>query len=131
MDSLEKALKSGTPYLGASAGTNICGLTMGTTNDMPIVQPISFQTLGLLPFNINAHYQDPIANSLHMGETRITRINEFHHFNTQPVLGLREGSWLEVSATQIILKGSEKAKWFQANKEPLEIEINTDITSYL
>lgn len=131
IDTLEQVLKRGTPYLGASAGTNICGLTMGTTNDMPIVQPKSFQTLGLIPFNINAHYLDPLPDFPHMGETRTTRINEFHQFNTQPVLGLREGSWLAVTDTEIILKGSEKAKWFQANKEAVELEIGTDIKRLL
>ena len=93
MDTLEKVVKNGTPYLGTSAGSNICGLTMSTTNDMPIVYPPSFRTLGFVSFNINPHYLDPIEGSTHMGETRETRINEFHHFNPQPVVGLREGSW--------------------------------------
>jgi dipeptidase E len=74
--------------LGTSAG-NICGLTMQTTNDMPIVFPPSFKTLGLIPFNLNPHYLDPDTNSKHMGETRETRIQEYHAYNS-PVLGLRE-----------------------------------------
>lgn len=131
IDILEKALKNGTPYLGTSAGSNICGLTMGTTNDMPIVYPPSFRTLGMVPFNINPHYLDPDSNSTHMGETRETRINEFHKFNPQPVIGLREGSWLEVKGEKISLKGKLTARWFEANKKPVEIEPETDIKSLL
>ncbi len=130
-DPLFKKLTTETPYLGTSAGSNICGLTIGTTNDMPIVYPPSFKTLGLLPFNINAHYLDADVNSTHMGETRETRINEFHKFNTQPVIGLREGSWLEVKSDRIVLKGSLSARWFEANKTPIEIESGADVLSLI
>lgn len=128
METLEKVVKNGTPYLGTSAGSNICGLTMGTTNDMPIVYPPSFNTLGFVPFNINPHYLDPIEGSTHMGETRETRINEFHHFNPQPVLGLREGSWLEVSGNKITLKGNLPARLFRKNQTPVELEPETDLS---
>ena len=127
IDALEEKLKSGTPYLGTSAGSNICGLTMGTTNDMPIVYPPSFRTLGMVPFNINPHYLDPETNSTHMGETRETRINEFHKFNPQPVIGLREGSWLDVKENKIILKGNLTARWFVAGKTPIELAPETNI----
>jgi dipeptidase E len=121
-------IKNGTPYLGTSAGSNICGLTMSTTNDMPIVYPSSFKTLSLVPFNINPHYLDPETNSTHMGETRETRINEFHFYNTQPVVGLREGSWLEVVGTKITLKGNLTARIFERNKKPYEVSPETDLT---
>ncbi|MFY8096799.1 MAG: dipeptidase PepE [Flavobacterium sp.] len=125
---IEKVVKKGVPYLGTSAGSNICGLTMGTTNDMPIVYPPSFKTLGLVSFNINPHYLDPIEGSTHMGETRETRINEFHHYNPQSVLGLREGSWLEVLGDKITLKGNLSARLFQKGKEPIEIETGSDLS---
>ena len=122
LSTLKNVIESGTPYLGTSAGSNICGVTMMNTNDMPIVYPPSFTTLGCIPFNINAHYLDPIKGSTHMGETRETRIKEYHIFNDTPVLGLREGSWLEVSGDVIFLRGKYSAKFFQANKEAIELE---------
>ena len=122
---LKEVLEKGTPYLGTSAGTNIAGLTMKTTNDMPIVYPPSFHTLGLVPFNINPHYLDPDPNSTHKGETRETRIREFHQFNTPPVVGLREGSWLEVKGNNITLKGEPLARIFEAGIDPYEVEPET------
>ncbi|WP_430614999.1 dipeptidase PepE [Flavobacterium sp. JP2137] len=126
---LIQAVKNGTPYLGTSAGSNICGLTMETTNDMPIIYPPSFQTLGLVPFNINPHYLDPDPNSKHMGETRETRIREFHQFNTQPVIGLREGSWLEVLGQQITLRGTLHARLFKQGQTPQELAPETALSN--
>ncbi|CAM1347611.1 dipeptidase PepE [Tenacibaculum crassostreae] len=123
-------IENGTPYLGTSAGSNICGVTMMNTNDMPIVYPPSFKTLGLIPFNINAHYLDPNPDSTHMGETREMRIKEFHVFNETPVLGLREGSWLEVKEDSIMLRGNHSARLFQQNKEAIELEKETKIHQY-
>lgn len=121
LQSLKETVLGGTPYLGTSAGTNIAGLSMRTTNDMPIVYPASFNTLGLVPFNINPHYLDPNPDSKHQGETRQTRIKEFHQFNPQPVVGLREGSWLEVKDREIILKGAHSARIFEAGKAAYEL----------
>ncbi|MCF6294799.1 MAG: dipeptidase PepE [Flavobacteriaceae bacterium] len=126
---LQDAVKKGTPYLGTSAGSNICGLTLCTTNDMPIVYPPSFKTLSLVPFNINPHYLDPDPTSKHMGETRETRIQEFHNFNTQPVVGLREGSYLHVFNNDILLKGELTARVFEYNKTPYEIEPNSALNT--
>lgn len=121
MAALSKAITKGIPYLGTSAGSNITGVSMQTTNDMPIIYPPSFTTLGAIPFNLNPHYLDPDTQSKHMGETRETRIKEFHAFNDTPVLGLREGSWLEVTGNNIILKGTLTARWFTQNQEPIEL----------
>ena len=127
MTPLREAIFDGLSYLGTSAGSNICGLTMQTTNDMPIVYPPSFKTLGVLPFNINPHYIDPDPNSKHMGETRETRIKEYHSQNNIPVVGLREGSWLQVKGDSIVLKGTLSARIFEHNKTPYEVETNTKI----
>ena len=129
MDALANALKNGTPYLGTSAGSNICGLTMQTTNDMPIIFPPSFQTLGIVPFNINPHYLDADLQLKHNGETREMRIKEYHILNSPPVLGLREGSWLEVKGDKITLKGSLSARLFRQNKNPEELESGTDLSN--
>lgn len=128
MSELRSTIEYGTPYLGTSAGSNICGLTIGTSNDMPIMYPPNFNTLGLIPFNINPHYLDPEPNSTHMGETREIRIKEFHEFNSQPVIGLREGSYLEVKGSKIVLKGPLKARVFEKNKQPYELETMSDLS---
>tara|TARA_B110000967_G_scaffold47248_1_gene47748 strand:- start:5905 stop:6612 length:708 start_codon:yes stop_codon:yes gene_type:complete len=129
MSELRSTIESGTPYLGTSAGSNICGLTIGTSNDMPIIYPPSFNALALIPFNINPHYLDPEPSSTHMGETRETRIIEFHEFNSQPVIGLREGSYLEVKGSKIVLMGPLKARIFEKNRQPYELETMSDLSS--
>lgn len=124
MEHLKIAIDKSTPYLGTSAGSNLAGLTMQTTNDMPIVYPKSYKTLGGIPININAHYLDPDPASKHKGETREIRIKEFHMYNNIPVIGLREGSWLQVTGDKIVLRGELSARWFEKDKEPTEIEAN-------
>ncbi len=128
MDTLRKVVQNGTSYLGSSAGSNITGLTMQTTNDMPIVYPPSFDTLGIVPFNLNPHYLDADLQSKHMGETREMRIQEFHKINEAPVLGLREGSWLAVKDEEIILKGNLTARLFRANMEAEELAPRSDLS---
>ncbi|PHS03779.1 MAG: dipeptidase PepE [Kordia sp.] len=130
MLSLKETVNNGIPYLGTSAGSNICGLTMNTTNDMPIIYPPSFSTLGYVPFNINPHYLDPDPTSTHKGETRETRIKEFHKFNTVPVVGLREGSWLHVNGNTITLEGKLNARVFEYNKAPYEVKPKHDFSNF-
>jgi dipeptidase E len=126
---LRKAIYSGTFYLGTSAGSNICGLNMRNTNDMPIVQPASFKTTGAVAYNINAHYQDPLENDTHMGETREQRIKEFHIYNSIPVVGLREGSYIDVRDKADILEGPHHARIFKPNAAALEVAPGFDFAT--
>jgi dipeptidase E len=105
---------AGLPYMGASAGTNVACPTIRTTNDMPIICPPSFEALNLVSFQINAHYLDPVEGLEHMGETRETRLTEFlEEDGSSTVIGLREGSWLSVTDSDVELVGGE-ARLFRA-----------------
>ncbi len=128
---LRDVIARGIPYMGTSAGSNILGATVQTTNDMPIVYPPSFEALGAVPFNINPHYQDPDPASQHMGETRETRIKEFLHFNSQVVTGLREGSFFKVADDVIALQGPFSVRIFEPGKEPYEVSSEEDLSFLL
>ncbi len=127
MPVLKKNIESGKPYLGCSAGSNIGGQNMKTTNDMPIVYPPSFDCMGLVPFNINPHYLDPNPDLKHNGETRETRIREFLTQNDIKVVGLREGNWIRRTGDQITVEGSELTRIFEKGKEPYEIEAGSGL----
>ena len=122
MQVLKENAESGKPYLGCSAGSNIGGINMKTTNDMPIVYPPSFECMGLVPFNINPHYLDPDPLLKHNGETRETRIKEFLTQNDTKVVGLREGSWIRRRGNVITLEGSRPARIFEKGKVAFEME---------
>lgn len=117
---LRERARAGMPYLGSSAGTNIAAPTIRTTNDMPIVEPASFEALALVSFQINPHYLDPDPGSTHMGETREQRIREFHEENETPVVGLREGAWIRVEGSHAALGGGRGARIFRRGQEPEE-----------
>ncbi len=125
---IKYVVENGIPYFGTSAGSNITGISMQNTNDMPIIYPPSFKTFGFINFNINPHYLDPNPSSKHMGETRETRINEYHTLNETPVLGIREGSWLDVNGSQVVLKGELNARLFQQGKAPTELPPETNLS---
>ncbi|WP_294283171.1 dipeptidase PepE [uncultured Chryseobacterium sp.] len=127
MDVMKKNIESGKPYLGCSAGSNIGGQNMKTTNDMPIVYPPSFDCMGLVPFNINPHYLDPNPDLKHNGETRETRIKEFLTQNDLKVVGLREGNWIRRKEDRITVEGTELTRIFEKNKEPYEIEAGSEL----
>lgn len=120
LPAIRTAVRSGTRYIGSSAGSNIAAPTIRTTNDMPIVQPRSFDALGLVTFQINPHYLDTDPKSTHMGETREQRLREYHEENDTPVIALREGSWLRVTGKNTVLKGKTGAKLFLKGQEPVE-----------
>jgi dipeptidase E len=121
LDAIRRQARAGAPYLGASAGTNIAAPTIKTTNDMPIVQPESFDALGLVPFQINPHYVDPDPSSRHMGETREERLREFLEENDAVVVGLREGAWLRAEGRGLRLEGLRGARIFRREREPEEV----------
>jgi len=121
MHALKANILSGKPYLGCSAGSNIGGINMQTTNDMPIVYPSSFECMSLVPFNINAHYLDPNPDLKHNGETRETRIKEFLTQNNIKVVGLREGNWIRRVGDKITVEGSESTRIFESGIPPYEI----------
>ncbi|MFY1046186.1 dipeptidase PepE [Chryseobacterium sp. GP-SGM7] len=127
MSVLKQNVENGKAYLGCSAGSNIGGQNMKTTNDMPIVYPPSFDCMGLVPFNINPHYLDPNPDLKHNGETRETRIKEFLTQNDIKVVGLREGNWIRRIGDKITVEGNELTRIFEKGKEPYEIESGTDL----
>lgn len=127
MQVLKNNVVAGKPYLGTSAGSNIGGLNMKTTNDMPIVLPISFDCMGLVPFNINPHFLDPNPDLKHNGETRETRILEFLTQNDTKVIGLREGNWIRRIGDKISVEGLHTSRIFEKGKDPYEIESGTEL----
>jgi len=128
---LRQKIEAGMPYLGTSAGSNITGQTMQTTNDMPIVAVPDYKTLGIFPFNINPHYLDPAPELLkHMGETRETRLKEYLHFNTIPVVALREGSYIKAIGNKWLLKGKLSARIYFSLNDIREVESGTDLKIY-
>jgi dipeptidase E len=131
MEPLRRRVRDGLPYLGASAGINIVCPTIKTTNDMPIVQPATFEALGIVPFQINPHYLDPDPGSRHMGETREDRIREFHEENEAPVLGLREGAWLRIEGADGQTCGAAAARVFRRGGAPEELAVGASLAPLL
>ena len=128
LDVMRERVRAGVPFIGVSAGTNVACPTMRTTNDMPIVEPPSFETLGLVPFQINPHYHGGSiwverggALHEHGGETRDDRIAEFHEENQTPVVGLSEGAWLAVDEKRVLLEGG-RARVFRRGQDPEDHE---------
>lgn len=121
LDPIRARVDAGMPYMGASAGSNVAGPTIRTTNDMPIVEPPSFAALNLFPYQINPHYIDPDPGSTHMGETREERLLQYLEDNETPVIGLREGCYLRIQHGEAWLKGARPARIFRRGTAPEEI----------
>jgi dipeptidase E len=134
LEPLRERVLGGAPYLAASAGTNLAGPTIRTTNDMPIVFPPSLDALGLVPFQLNPHYLDPEPEGIrtHMGETREERIRQFHEEpeNRAPVIGLREPAWLCREGPGLTLGGGG-ARLFERDKPARELRSGDEISFLL
>jgi dipeptidase E len=128
IEAIRRKVSSGAPYIGSSAGSNVAGPTIKTTKDMPIVQPRSFDSLGLVPFQISPHYLDPDPNSTHMGETQEERILQFLEENDTPVVGIREDAWLVCNNGAVTLKGPAGARIFRRGHAPVEVVPGTEIS---
>ncbi len=133
---IREAVMGGAPYLGVSAGANVACPTMMTTNDMPIVLPPSFESFGIVPFQVNPHYHpgkalfmdgDELAN--HYGESRSQRIAEFHRHQSTPVLGMWEGSFVQWDGSRGVLTG--RATAFIAGEGHIEMDGPTDFDNEL
>jgi dipeptidase E len=129
IEPIRRRVREGAPYIGSSAGSNVAGPTIRTTKDMPIVQPRSFDSLGLVPFQISPHFQDPDPNSIHMGETQEERIIQFLEENETPVLGMREGAWVRAGGGRVVLGGSRGARIFRRGEMPVEKTTGDEISS--
>ncbi|PRX46541.1 dipeptidase E [Prauserella shujinwangii] len=130
--SLRERIADGLRYAGSSAGTNVACPTIRTTNDMPIVRPPTFDALGLVPFQLNPHYLDPDPASTHMGETREERLLQFLEEDDVPVLGLREGTWLERDGDRLALGGAAAgARLFRRGRAPAEVPTGADLGELL
>jgi dipeptidase E len=127
---VQDKVRQGCPYIGWSAGSNICGQTICTTNDMPIVQPESFNALNFVPFQLNPHYTDYQPPG-HNGETRAQRIEEFCTLSPNtPVLAIREGTALKLTGSQLSLSGKLSGVVFHGKRQ-LELQPQTDLSAYL
>src|SRR5262245_62030642 len=127
LEAIRERVRAGVPYLGVSAGTNVACPTIKTTNDMPITWPPSLDALGLVPFQVNAHYftgQTHVKTAdgyrEHFGETRDDRLREFHEMNDAPVVGLWEGGALKVEGGAAELLGAG-ARLFRKGREPADV----------
>ena len=127
---IQDKVRNGVPYIGWSAGANICGDSIRTTNDMPIIHPPSFSALNLVPFQLNPHYSDYQPPG-HNGETRAQRIEEFCTLNpATPVIGIREGTALIRQADTLTLSGELPGVIF-IGKEQRVIQTGEDLSEYL
>lgn len=131
IESIRRAVRKGALYIGSSAGSIVACPSLRTTKDMPVIQPLSFEALGLVPFQISPHYLDPDPKSTHMGETQEQRILQFLEENEESVVGLREGSFLRVEENAVILKGAHSARIFRRGMHPVEIPSGTNLNDLL
>ena len=129
IEPIRRRVAAGMPYMGTSAGSNAACPTLGTTNDMPITQPPSFEALDLVPFQLNPHYLDADPGSIHMGETRDQRLAEYLEENERDVLALREGAMLRIHGDRMTLLGKPGGKHFRRGAASREISDGSDLSA--
>lgn len=128
---IKQQVSEGKPYVGWSAGSNIAGLSIRTTNDMPIIEPPSFTAIGLVPFQINPHYSNYQAPG-HNGETRAQRLYEFTQVDPlTPIIAIQEGTALKLADSKLTLVGNKPGYLFQGEQQEVPIEPGTDLSQYL
>lgn len=128
IEAIRQKVEAGTPYVGWSAGSNVACPTLRTTNDMPIVNPKTFDTMNLVPFQINPHYLDVHPEGFG-GETREMRILEFIEENRDVyVVGLREGTMLWVQDGKVKLIGNRTARIFKFGANAVELSSDKDFS---
>jgi dipeptidase E len=126
-DLIISKVSEGFPYIGWSAGSNLACPTIRTTNDMPVVEPRSFNGFNLIPFQINPHYLDAHPEG-HHGETREQRILEYLELNRDMyVVGLREGSIMQLVDSKLELLGTKPARIFKYGTETFEVQSGDDL----
>jgi len=131
IEPVRKKIEAGTPFVGWSAGSNVCCPTIRTTNDMPILEPDSFNAFNLIPFQINPHYTDKNPPG-HAGETREDRIMEYLAANkNDTVLGLREGCMFRVEEKSMKLIGENPVRLFRYQEKPVELDKNQNFSIFL
>ncbi|WP_107796703.1 dipeptidase PepE [Campylobacter concisus] len=125
IEPIQEAVANGAKYFGWSAGANIAGKTMMTTNDMPIIMPKSFDSLNIFPYQINPHF---ISGKLagHNGESREERLEEFLIANPkETIYALPEGTALLVEGNEVEVIGHSEILKFEYQKEIEKIEVGT------
>jgi dipeptidase E len=121
MENIRQRVLSEIPFIGWSAGSNVTCQTICTTNDMPVIQPKSFDALNLIPFQINPHFTEGTIPN-HGGETREARILEYLEINQdRKVLGLREGSLIQCLGEDVHLLGRNGARLYSYGAAPVDI----------
>jgi len=131
IDPVRDKVLAGTPFVGWSAGSNVTCPSIRTTNDMPVLEPESFDAFNLVPFQINPHYTD-LNPPGHAGETREDRIMEYLAANPDDtVLGLREGCMFRVEGSMMNLIGERPVRLFRHNETPVELDNKHDFSEFL
>ncbi len=118
---IRELVAAGVPYMGSSAGSGIAAPTIKTSNDMPIIDPLGFDALGLVSYQLNLHFIDADPDSTHMGETRELRLTEYLEENEAPVVALREGAWITVESDVHTVGGTTGGIVFQRDHDPISI----------